>query len=291
MIAQAVPSDGSRHRIYSSIQIGVNVSAAIGPLIATSVYAVWGDKAVLWGSASFYILATILVRARIPHGFHLADEGRRWPISRQTMRQVFLDRVNIQACLATLIGYFLYAQFFSAIALLVTIFVPKGPIQGFLFFENAVLVVALQPPASRIVERKLHAGTSASRVMITGMAIFSVALMVLGVALSLGLSVFAAALIGIAIFSLAETVYTPTVNTAFARIQASSPLESFNVQQVLMAAGQAGGTLVGTTIFLSLAAHSTGVPYWIILGTAGLAAAAGSWLVKVRKTEGEGATA
>lgn len=273
MIARAVSADASRHRIYSSIQIGVNVSAAVGPLIATSVYAVYGDKAVLWGATFFYLAAMTLVLMRIPAGFHVIERGNRWPLTRETVRLLLRSPRNARICLATIAGYFLYAQFFSAIALLITLFVAKGPTQGVLFLENAVLVVAAQSPASAIVARALSAGTHPSGVLLTGMAMFGIALLTLGVLLALHVPVFAAALVGIALFSLAETVYTPCVNTAFAQIKTSSVVESFNAQQLLIAVGQSLGTLAGTTVFLTVARGGTGVPYWITLALAGIAVA------------------
>ncbi len=273
MIAKAVPTDASRHRIYSSIQIGVNVSAAVGPLIATSVYAVSGDEAVLWGAAAFYVAAMILVLARIPAGFHVTQRGRRWPLAKGTLRQLLLSPRDARTCVATLAGYFLYAQFFSAIALLITLFVAKGPTQGVLFLENAVLVVVAQSPVSAIVQRAMNRGTHPSAVLLTGMAMFSVALLTLGVLLALQVPVFVAVLTAIALFSLAETVYTPTVNTAFAQIAASSPVESFNAQQILVTIGQSVGTLVGTSVFLTIARTGTGARYWLVLAVAGLVVA------------------
>lgn len=270
MIAKTVPIDASRHRIYSAIQIGVNVSAAIGPLIATSVYAVSGDKAVLWGACAFYVAAMILVITRIPAGLHVAKRDSRWPLATGTLRQLLLSPANARTAIATLAGYFLYAQFFSAIALLITLFVAKGPTQGVLFLENAVLVVAAQAPVSAIVQRMLNKGTHPSAVLLTGMAMFSVSLLTLAVLLALHVPVFAAALSAIALFSLAETVYTPTVNTAFAQIAASSPMESFNAQQILVTIGQSAGTLVGTSVFLTVAGTGTGARYWLLLAVAGL---------------------
>ncbi len=59
---------------------------------------------------------------------------------------------NARICFATLGGYFFHAQFFSAIALLIRLFVAKGPAQGVLFLENAVLVVVAQSPRSAMCE-------------------------------------------------------------------------------------------------------------------------------------------
>jgi MFS transporter, DHA1 family, multidrug resistance protein len=275
MVAKAVPDDASRHRIFSSIQIGVNIAAAIGPLIATSVYAVSGDKAVLWGACAFYLAGMALVLARVPAGVHVAQAASRWPLTSGMLRQL-LSLANAQICIATSAGYFLYAQFFSAIALLITLFVAKGPIQGVLFVENAVLIVGAQAPVSSVVQRLLNRGTHPSAVMLTGMAIFAFALLVLGVMLALHVPVFASAAAAIALFSLAETVYAPTVNTAFAQIPASSPVESFNVQQTLQTLGQSAGTLVGTSVFLAVAGTGTGSKYWLVLAIAGLMVAGGT---------------
>jgi MFS transporter, DHA1 family, multidrug resistance protein len=215
----------------------------------------------------------ILVITRIPAGLHVTQPGSAPRLARGTLRQILLSRANARTSVATLAGYFLYAQFFSAIALLITLFVAKGPTQGVLFLENAVLVVAAQSPVSAIVQRRLSGGTPPSAVLLTGMAMFSVALLTLGVLLALHVPVFVAALGAIALFSLAETVYTPTVNTAFARIAASSPVESFNAQQILVTIGQSAGTLVGTSVFLTVAGPGTGAWYWLVLAAAGLVVA------------------
>lgn len=273
MVAKAVPTDGNRHRIYSSIQIGVNVAAAIGPLIGTSVYAVSGDKAVLWGASAFYLVGMALVLTSIPAGFPVTQGDSRWPLTRKMLRQLLRSPANVRASIAAVAGYFLYAQFFSAIALLVTLHVTKGPTQGVLFLENAVLIVGCQAPASAVVKRRLNRGAHPSAVMLTGMATFAVALLLLGVLLAAHVPVFTAALAGIALFSLAETIYTPTVNTAFAQIPASSPVESFNAQQLLTTAGQSAGTLVGTSVYLAAAGAGSGPAYWLLVGVAGLVVA------------------
>jgi hypothetical protein len=119
----------------------------------------------------------------------------------------------------------------------------------------------------------MNKATHPSAVLLTGMAMFGIALLTLGVLLALHVPVFVAALVGIALFSLTETVYTPSVNTAFAQIRTSSVLESFNAQQLLVAVGQSLGTLVGTSIFLAVADGGTGVLYWIALALAGIAVA------------------
>lgn len=275
MIAKTAPDDASRHRIFSSIQIGVNVAAAIGPLIATSVYAVSGDEAVLWGACAFYLAGMTLVLAQVPAGVHVAQATSRWPLTSGTLRRL-VSPANAQICIATSAGYFLYAQFFSAIALLITLFVAKGPTQGVLFVENAVLIVAAQAPVSSVVLRLLKRGTHSSAVMLTGMAMFAFALLVLGVLLALHVPVFASAAAAIALFSLAETVYAPTVNTAFAQILASSSVESFYAQQTLQTLGQSVGALVGTSVFLAVAGTGTGSQYWLVLAIAGLMVAGGT---------------
>ncbi len=269
MVAKAVPADAGRHRIYSLIQIGVNVAAAIGPLIATSVYAISGATAVLWGACAFYLAGMTLVLTCIPAGFPVAQRESRWPLTREMIRQL-LTPANARTSIAAMAGYFLYAQFFSAIALLITLHVTKGPIQGMLFLENAVLIVACQAPASAVVQRRLNRGAHPSAVLLTGMAMFAIALLLLGVLLAVHVPVFTAALAAIALFSLAETVYTPTVNTAFAQIPASSPVESFNAQQLLITVGQSAGTLVGTSVFLAVSAAGHGPAYWLLVGISGL---------------------
>jgi hypothetical protein len=274
LIAEVVEDQIGRHRVFSIIQIAVNVSAAVGPMVATAVYATSGARTLLNLVALCYLIAALLVIAAVPNVRPRTRTAMRWPVSRDTIRRVRADRRAARTVLVSAAGGFLYAQFFSAIALLIVASVTAGPKRGSLFLVNAVAVVALQAPVSALVGRALRRGTAPLRVMLLGVVIFSIALLSLGAMLWSGTPPYAALFIAIVIFSSAETAYTPMVNTAYAGLPADSPIEAFNLRQVFVTAGESVGALSGATIFLAVAGTGHGEPYWLALAAFGLLVAA-----------------
>lgn len=276
VITAFAPSDAERNWIYSVIQIAVNVSAAIGPMAATTIYAVSGSRPVLFMGACGYLMALILVLLRVPRGIRSPASPGRWPISRHVLRAVFTDPDSRRVVLVSIMGRFLYAQFFSAIALLITLFVTKGPEQGLLFLEDAVAVIALQVPASALIQRSLRRGMRPSSAMRLGVLVFSISLLTLAILLWAEVPVFFSALVAILIFAAAETIYTPIADTAYSRLPTDSAIEAFSLRQVFVTLAEAGGSLCGAGVFLSIARHGTGAMYWGILAILGLLIAAGS---------------
>jgi MFS family permease len=276
LIATVIPGDPERNRVFSTIQVAVNISAAVGPLVSTSLYAASGSRLLLALASCCYVAAFGLVLLKVPSGIRAASPVRGWPISSDTLRAIIHDQDAIRTVLVSTAGGFLYAQFFSAVALLITLFVAKGPTQGLLFLEDAVVVVVAQVPVSAIVERRLRRGMLPSTAMRLGVLMFALSLLMLAFLLWAKTPVFLATFITIIVFAIAETVYTPIVNTAFGRMPASSPVEAFNLYQIFVTLGQSSGALCGGAVFLAVADHGTGAMYWAILAGCGFLITAGS---------------
>lgn len=69
----------------------------------------------------------------------------------------------------------------------------------------------------------------------------------------------------VAVFSVAEMLFTPMVDTSFAELPGTSVTERFNVRQVVTSLGEAGGVFVGATGFQLAVDHSAGSLYWLVL--------------------------
>jgi MFS family permease len=274
LVAEVIQDQAGRNRVFSIIQVAVNVSAAVGPMVATALFASSGARTLLNLVALCYLTAAVLVVTSVRGVRPRTGSAVRWPVSRATVRAVRSDPLAVRTILVSAAGGFLYAQFFSAIALLVLRSVPAGPRQGSLFLVNAIAVVALQAPVSALVGRGLRRGVAPLSVMLLGVVVFSVALLSLGAMLWAGVAAYAALFIAIVVFSLAETMYTPIVNTAYAGLPASSQIEAFNLRQIFVTVGESVGALSGAAIFLAVAGTGSGEPYWLLLAAVGLAVAA-----------------
>jgi MFS family permease len=273
LIAEVIPGDSGRNRVYSMIALAVNISGAVGPVAATTLYAFSGANTLLFIVAGCYLAAAVLLVIMVPADLSPLASSLRWPVSRATLRSIRRDTASLRTLVISAAGGFLYSQFFSSIALLITTFVAKGPEQGSLFAINAITVIAVQIPMAMLIGRRLDQGMIPASAMRLGLVIFSVAMVALGVLLRTGMALFLTFSIMIVIFSVAETIYTPVRDTAFARMPAVSQIEAFNLRFIFITIGESAGALCGGAIFLSLAGHGTGPNYWLVLGVGGIAVA------------------
>jgi predicted MFS family arabinose efflux permease len=270
LLAEVIPGHSGRNHAYSMIALAVNVAGAVAPIAATTVYAISGAKTLLFIVAGFYLAAALLLLVMVPADLQPLASSLRWPISRATFRAIRHDTASIRIIMMSAAGGFIYSQFFSSIALLITTFIAKGPEQGLLFAINAVTVIIVQVPMTMAIGRRLDRGMPPSSAMRLGLIIFSASMLSLGLLLHTGLALFITFGIMILIFSVAETIYTPVRDTAYAAMPAASQLEAFNLRFIFITIGESVGALCGGAIFLTLAGHGTGAAYWLVLGAGGL---------------------
>jgi hypothetical protein len=181
------------------------------------------------------------------------------------------DRGVRRVSLATLAGSFLYGQFFSAFVLDVSRMTTSAALRASFFTVNAIAVVALQVPTARHTRRGLDRSMPALRYLLLGTATFSAACLIFGIAGEAVVGAFA----GVAVFSLAETYFSPAVNIAYAEIAGERPVvEAFNLRQVAVSVGESLGSFCGGALFLPAVTHGLRAEYWIILAAGGTAVSA-----------------
>jgi Major Facilitator Superfamily len=284
VLAKVILKDSSLNHAYSMIALVVNVAGAGAPIAATTLYAFAGPTPLLFMVAGWYAAAAGLLVILVPADLSPLSSSLRWPVSRVTWRMVLHDTMSLRTLIVATAAGFLYSQFFSSIALVITTFVAKGPEQGVLFAVNAVTVTIVQIPMTMAIGRRLDRGMQPFWAMQLGLVIFSVAMVLLGLLLRTGLALFLTFCIMIIVFSVAETIYTPVRDTAFARMRAASAIEAFNLRFIFITIGESVGALFGGAVFLSLAGHGTGPNYWLVLGAGGLAVTLIAALVRVGGT-------
>ncbi|HEV2783900.1 MAG TPA: MFS transporter [Actinophytocola sp.] len=268
--AHLIPSSADRNRVFSAQQIAVNIAAALAPFAALTLVA-GGHSRLLFGIvAAFYTAAAVIVRLVLPGRIRPAPGPGRWPVGRSTVARLLRDRDHRRVLIASAAGSGLYAQFFSAFALLISHEVSSAPLRGSYFVANAVIIVLLQVPVSAVVARLLDRGVTPASLLYAGIALFSVSMVLLGA----GIPLVGAAFLAVAIFSVAETIFTPMVSTAFAELPTGSPIEAFNLRQACWTVGEAAGSFCGGSIFLVLLNHGGARLYWLSLAACGLAAVA-----------------
>jgi DHA1 family multidrug resistance protein-like MFS transporter len=213
-----------------------------------------------------YGLAAMFVAVAIRAGLRPRDTSSRKPHLAGLLPTMARDRRVRRVSLATLVGSFLYGQFFSAFVLEVAQMTTSAALRASFFTVNAIAVAALQVPAARHARRGLDRSVPALRYLLIGTVMFSAAYLIFGIAGSTAVGAF----VGVAVFSLAETYFAPAVNIAYAEIADDRPVvEAFNLRQVAVSVGESLGSFCGGAIFLLAVAHGLRAEYWIILAIGG----------------------
>lgn len=270
-VTLSLPASNSRNTAFSAIQVGVNVAAAVGPVAASLLYGGGHQVRCLLAVAVLYALAAVAVAAVVPGGVRAVDADPRRPSARGALRALLTGTATRRLVLVTVAGWFLYGQLFSALTLHIGALTTSPLLRASFFTANAVLVVAVQIPVTALSSGALAGGTPAARFLPAGIAVFGAAFCCLAAAGGLVAGTFA----GIAIFSVAETLFTPFVATAFAGLPGGRPvLEGFALLQIAMAIGEPLGAFCGGALYTAAARAGLGAAYWAGLGVLALLTAA-----------------
>ncbi|MEV5599008.1 MFS transporter [Streptomyces sp. NPDC052496] len=263
----ALSSPGERTAVFSAIQVAVNVSAAVGPVAANFLFSGRHYGLLLGVVAALYALAAATVLVTVGRGLRLSDGSGRPPLRLGLLKVMVTDPGVRRASWVTVVGSLLYAQLFSALVLQVALLTTEPSLRAAFFSLNAVLVIVLQIPVAFVMKRGMERGRSPMRYLLLGLLAFSCSFAVLGVCGDALVAAFAA----VTVFTLAETLFTPTVSTVFAELGDGRPaVEVLGFRQVATAAGESAGSFVGGTFFSLAAAHHALPVFWYALAAAGV---------------------
>lgn len=263
-----------QNRWFSVIQVVANSCAALGPILGSFVFDGGLYVQFLIGLSGVFVLAAVLVPFTVPRGVLLSQGSSRPPLKWGIVRELFKTPEARRITVIAICGSVLMGQFFSSFALVFSA-VSDDPLTRALFYSlNGVLVVAIQLPVSFVIERLMRRGVSLLAILLGGVV-------VLGGAMILFIfeeGEFAVLLIciGVVIFSIGETVFTPVLNVVFSNASAGRPvLESMNMRQLTSAVGESLGSWAGLSVFLFLSDAGLAPAYWLLLTSlAGVAIAA-----------------
>ncbi|ANP54938.1 MFS family permease [Streptomyces griseochromogenes] len=266
-VVRALPSAGDRTAVFSAIQVAVNVSAALGPVIANFLFGGGHYGSLLSLVAVLYVVAAGSALVTVPAGLRLSTQEERRPLRLGILKVVFTAPDVRRVAWVTAVGSLLYAQLFSALALHIARLTEDSALRAAFFSLNAVLVVGLQIPVTAFMRRGMERGGHPLRYLLLGLLAFSCAYAVLG----LGAHSLVAAFAAVVVFTFAETLFTPTVSTAFAELGGDRPVvELLSLRQVATAAGESAGSFAGGTFFLLASSHGGPGVFWFPLAAAGV---------------------
>lgn len=273
-VAIALHASGARNTAYSVIQVSVNIAAAVGPIAANLLFSSGLQRVCLLVVASLHAIAAGAVAIVLPAGVRPSDDDPRPAKTRRAIHAVVSNQQVRRITTIAIAGWFLYGQLFSALTLHIDAITVSPLTRSSFFITNAVLVALVQVPVSVYAARKLDRDGTPVQFLVIGLGVFAAAFAWMAGA---GGSV-PGTLGGIAIFSVAETFFTPFVATAFAESSANRPvIEAFALLQIVTAIGEPLGSFSGGALFPTLSKAGLGAAYWAGLSGLTIALVVAYW--------------
>jgi DHA1 family multidrug resistance protein-like MFS transporter len=284
LIATLVTAREPQLRAFSLINVAANVAAAAGPLLAGAMLSLSSDPPILLVASGCYLFsaALILTTLRLPPALlQPAGPGSETSPLRTYMR-LFRDDEFRRLSAFNFVGWFMYAQLFSALPIYLFATIENPALVGTFFVLNGVLIIGLQMPVSRLTARLVSDASVSSRrvpLMLTASILcFAVSFLVIAA----GAPVWTLYL-AVALFTLGEMVFMPLSDSAFSWISGlDQTVVVFTGKRITTAIGEALGVLCGGSVFLTVTGEFGDAAYWYAIGAVGVGLALVAMHISVR---------
>lgn len=289
LVAEKVEMSRARTTTFALLNLALNVSASIGPLLGAFLMAralgvtVYGVVAAAYGVGAL-VMAVIARRARASVRGQAQAEPERSVRWRELFTVLFVNARFRHFSYVNAVGRCLYAQLFATLPLHYVALQGADSSMGAVFTLNAVLVVLFQMPISAAVERRSSAQRRAlERWFGAAYLVFALAFLLLGVTSPYLAGIY----IAVAVFTLGELVFTPVGHTVVASMGRSGEhLLFFSARGLSDIVGEGVGVYLSIRGLAALQARGHADLYWI--GLAVLAASAGFIVLRFYNRERDG---
>ncbi|MDK8844805.1 MFS transporter [Corynebacterium striatum] len=245
-LVESEASETTKLEIFGSINIAVNVSAAVGPVIGNVLFSS-ASNVIFFYTAACYLAAAVVPALTLSYKLRPRKADVRGSFARRVIQP--LGKAPVRwVVLGVVVGYMLYSQLFSSIAVAVSAHYTSPVIRGAVFAVNALSVVLLQPLGTRLIKKARDSGLSNQTLVLVSPLVFVIALV------AVKINPF----LGIIIFSFAETLFIPLVDAALLSLPMAGSLEAVQARQLVVATGEGIGLGLGVIV----------APQWIALSAA-----------------------
>jgi MFS family permease len=256
LAAAASDRSGAPARVFATINVGINVAAAVAAPLALMLAERDRHDVVLFGVAAAYTVAgsvTYLTCSRM-HREPPAGTGPSWRSYWDVLRLPGLGPFLV----VNLFGWFLYGQLFNVLALHVSDTLDSPGRLGWLYTLNALLVVFVQLGVTRLAERLVRGGAASTVVL-------AYATFALAFALAYLIPGYAGAVVFVVVFTLAEMMFVPSVDVVLLDIIGPhNRAVGYSILSISTAIGEASGGGAGVAGYRWLADHGYGSQFWLI---------------------------
>jgi MFS transporter, DHA1 family, multidrug resistance protein len=279
IVAESVEDAPARLRAFALLNVVLNAAAGIGPFVGTTLVGHVADRPLFAYIGGCYVLAVAVVAVGI-EGRPAVRRGGSGVVDWRAYVGLFRERSLRFLIVTSAAVWFFYAQLFSGLPVhLFAHFGSRGLIASF-FTLNAVLIIVLQYPLAAGLARR-PSGTSSEgymELLALGFVLFAGSFLLLGAAGAALAGVYAA----VVLFTLAEMLSTPLLDTAFAHLGHSGRhVLSFNARKLAQVVGEGAGGFCGIALQNLFVHHGGESSYWWVLGAGALTTSAIVYAVNV----------
>lgn len=263
----------NRISAFGKMRIGINAGWAVGPMLG-GIFTAASYPLAFVMSGLMYFIAGLLVVKFIDNSDGQITRGANF---REMLAELKNRRFAKYCLYATTLGVVM-AQLVVGISLFATKYRGFTPKQvGLLFSLNGLMVVALQHPAGRFLERyRITSG------MVFGCMLYAAGYLVVGYSVT-----FPVMLAGMFIFSLGEIATTPGLSALAANIAPPGHKGRYlGMQSVTRQAGGALGIFMGGTGLEYIAPHWLQGP-WVLVSSLALISGLGFHSLRKKLTRVE----
>lgn len=265
LAADASDQVGNRARLFSLVNIAVNIASATAAPVALFFVNRHHYDYVMTGVAVMYCVAGVTTYLnysglRHKHG----DQGE--PAQRSSYRTV-LGLPGMRPFLViNFLGWLCYGQLFNALAIYVSSTLKDEGELGWLYTLNALLIVAAQLAVTRQLGRRNSERPAATAV--TAYTTFALSFLVIYLVAG-----YPGAVLGVIVFTFAEMLFVPTMDVFLLGLLGShSRAVGYGLFSIADALGEGLGGGAGVAVYRWLADSGHGNDFWLI--TAAVAATA-----------------
>jgi DHA1 family multidrug resistance protein-like MFS transporter len=266
LVVKALAASRPERRLvrYSALNVAVNTGAAVGPLVETWLFLHAGPRSAFVAAAATFAVATLIL-LRLP-------PDRPWePAGAGDWLRMLGHCLTIRGVRRAMVAFtglmFLTSQLYAILPLAATRLLDAADLLGVYFAVNAVLVVVLQLPVTRLAARL---AISPDRLIRAGFASYALGFLALWI-----WPTWQTAFAMVLCCSLAEVLVPPGIDSLMAAsVPPSMRVSGFSLSTAAGALGEVAGVSIGVAAAGQLALHHE-LQVWYGILAAGAVAALG----------------
>lgn len=257
LAADASDQAGSRARLFSMVNIAVNIASATAAPVALFFVNRHHHDYVMTGVAIIYCTAG--VTTYLNYSSLRRTLGDRAPQDRLNSYRAVLRLPGMRSyLLINFLGWLCYGQLFNALAIYVASTLKAAGSLGWLYTLNALLIVAAQLAVTRLMGR--WGRERQAVIAVVAYATFAISFLAIYL-----ISGYLGAVTGVIVFTLAEMMFVPTMDVFLLGLLGHhSRAVGYGIFSIGNALGEGVGGGVGVAVYRWLASSGDGSDFWLV---------------------------